>query len=122
MACRLDEKLLFEEQAEIEVEAFKRASVERSVAGLDGAVSIDLGKRSRKIRQSGELRAASSEQLRKLVDEILAFQDGKVHKLQTDDGDVFEDLRMDSFKVDGERQSATGLVADYEIEYTQLRT
>jgi hypothetical protein len=112
---------LFDEQVEIDAEQVKRASVERSVSGLDGVLSIDLGRRGRKIIQRGELRAASSEQLRKLADEILAFQDGKVHKLQTESWEVFEDLRMDSFKVSGERQSGAGLVADYEIEYMQLR-
>ena len=55
------------------------------MAGLDGVLSIDLGRRGRKIVQRGRLRAASKEQLRKRVDEILEFLDGKVHKLETED-------------------------------------
>jgi hypothetical protein len=118
---KLDGQVLFEGQAEIEAEAVKRASVERSAAGLDGVVSIDLGSRGRKIKQKGELRAASRELMRKRFEEILTFLDGKVHTLETKEGDVFEDLRMDSFKVTNEECSGAGLVADYEIEYMQIR-
>ena len=45
----------------------------------------------------------------------------KFINLRRKTGEVFEDLRMDSFKVTDERRSGAGMVADYEIEYTQLR-
>lgn len=117
---RLDGTVLFEGSAEIEFEGARRATVERSAAGLDGVVSIDLGRRGRKIKQKGELRAVSGEQMKKRIEKILAFLDGKSHKFQASDGEIFENVRMDSFKAAGERQSGTGVVAEYEIEWTQL--
>jgi len=120
LMVRLDEIVLFEGSEEIEVEGVRRATVERSTAGLDGVVSIDLGKRGRKIKQKGELRAASREQMKKRMEQILAFLDGKSHKLQTLNGEVFEDIRMDSFKAADEKQSGAGVVVEYEVEYTQL--
>ena len=117
---RMDGKVLFEGSAEIEFEGVKRATVERSAAGLDGVVSIDLGRRGRKIKQKGELRAVSSEQMKKRIEQILAFLDGKSHKFQTSDGEVFEDVRMDFFKATDERQSGAGVVVEYEVEYKQL--
>ncbi|UCE49950.1 MAG: hypothetical protein JSW47_07295 [Phycisphaerales bacterium] len=53
---------------------------------------------------------------------ISAFMDGDMHHLVTSDGTEFENLRMDSFKVDNERISGSGLVCDYEIIYRQLES
>ena len=53
MKTTLDEQTLFDEQKlEIEVGSFNRDSIEKTVPGLDGALSIDLGRRSRKIKQA----------------------------------------------------------------------
>jgi hypothetical protein len=119
---RLDEKLVFEGEAEIEPEGVERATIERGVGGLDGVLSIDLGRRGRKIKQRGTIRAASREQLRISVDKITEYLDGKVHKLEADGEEVFEDVRMDSFRLMNKRRNGVGMAADYEIEYTQLRT
>jgi hypothetical protein len=87
---------------------------------LDGAVSIDLGRRSRKIKQTGTLRTKSRAQMNDRVNAISAYLDGCTHTLTTHNGQEFDNLRMDSFKVQNERTDGTGIVVDYEIFYTQL--
>jgi hypothetical protein len=54
------------------------------------------------------------------VRSITAFIDGRTHTLATADGQVFGDLRMDSFKRIAEYPGGPGVVTDYEIVYTQL--
>ena len=75
-----------------------RASLERSIAGLDGVLSIDLGARSRRIRQTGVLRAAGRAAMNARIEAIAAFLDGRTHTLATADGRVYDNLRMDSFQ------------------------
>jgi len=122
-AVRLDGERIFGAGAvEIKAGSSRREAVEKSAAGLDGVVSIDMGLRSRKLRQAGELRAASRADLDSRLAAVSAFMDGKTHKLSVDGGQEFENVRMDSFEVSGERSSGGGVVAGYEIVYTQLRT
>ena len=60
MSIGLDGQMLFDKlDLKIETGSVSRDSVERAVSGLDGVLSIDLGGRSRKIKQKGVLRAAS---------------------------------------------------------------
>lgn len=121
MSVTLDGQKLFDERPPvIEVGSAQRASIERAAAGLDGVLSIDMGRRSRQIRQAGELWARSRADLDRRVEAVSAFMDGRTHTLVTSSGEEFENLRMDSFKVKDERVSGGGLVADYEIIYTQL--
>jgi hypothetical protein len=112
--------LFGEGESQIKVGSFVRESIERSMVGLDGLVSIDLGERGRKIRQKGELRARSTEELNKKVEAIQAFMDGNAHTLAGLQGQVFENIRIDSISVKNERASGAGVVADYEIVYMQL--
>ncbi len=121
MGVSLDGQILFDEQhTDIEQGSFTRASIERTVPGLEGMLSIDLGSRSRKIKQTGGLRAASRAQLNEKIDAITSnFMDGDIHTL-TVGGEEFGNLRMDSFKVSDIRASGGGAAADYEIVYTQL--
>jgi len=122
MAVSLDGQRLFgSEPAEISVGQLRRQFVERAVAQLEGLVSIDLGLRGRKIRQRGLLRATSRQQLAQQVAAIEAFVDGKEHVLVCDDGQVFERVRVDTFAYGQVRTDGRGVVAEYEIEYTQLR-
>lgn len=121
MSVTLDRQDLFEEQGlEIQADSFGRDCIERSVPGLDGVVSVDLGGRGRKIRQNGVLRARSRLQMGERVAAISSFMDGAAHLLVTKGGEQFDNLRMDSFKVTEERVSGGGVVVDYEIIYTQL--
>ncbi len=121
MRVTLDGQNLFDEQQlEIEQDSLNRDSIERAVAGLDGVLSIDMGGRGRKIRQRGTLRAQSRTQMNVKINAISAYLDGKIHTLATGDGEKFENLRMDSFKVSRERAGGNGIAVDYEIVYTQL--
>jgi len=86
---------------------------------LDGVISIDLGRRTRTIRQKGSLRAKSRTTMNEKVSAISNFMDGNSHTLITESVQ-YQNLRMDSFKVIDEREDGVGLIADYEINYTQL--
>jgi len=121
MKVTLDAQMLFDEQAlEISAGSFSRDSIERTVPGLDGVLSIDLGRRGRKIKQNGTLRAKSRAQLDERISKIAVFMDGDTHTLTTGSGREFANLRMDSFKAGTERADGTGITVDYEIVYTQL--
>lgn len=121
MSVTLDGQNLFgSEQLIIEQLSVGRDFVERSAAGLDGVVSIDLGKRSREIKQKGVMRAVTKTQMNEKIDAISAFLDGDTHTLITADGDAIENLRLDVVKVTNERASGVGMVCDYEIVYRQL--
>ena len=121
MKVTLDSQMLFDEQAlEINAGSFSRDSIERTVPGLDGVLSIDLGQRGRKLKQAGTLRAKSRAQLDERISKIAAFMDGDTHTLITRSGQEISNLRMDSFKAGTEHADGTGIVTDYEIIYTQL--
>ena len=121
MGIKLDGQNLFDEQQlEIEAGSISRDSIERAVAGLDGVLSIDIGERGRKIKQTGLLQAKSRMQMKNRINAISAYMDGNTHTLARSDGDKLDNLRMDSFKVSNERAGGRGIVVDYEIVYTQL--
>jgi len=121
MKLTLDTQMLFDEQAlEISADSFSRDSIEKTVPGLDGVLNIDLGKRGRKVKQTGTLRAKSQMQLDERISRIAAFMDGNTHTLATGSGREFANLRMDSFKTGTEHTDGTCIVTDYEIIYTQL--
>ena len=122
MSVTLDGAILFDEQQlDIEGGSCRRASVERAVPGLDGVLSIDLGGRERKIKQNGVLRAASRSQMDDRVRAVSAYMDGDTHTLVTGNGEQFDNLRMDVFKVSKQRTDGRGVAIDYEIVYTQLK-
>jgi hypothetical protein len=117
----LDGQNLFDEQrVEIEAGSIQRSSIEKTAAGLDGVISIDLGQRGRKIKQTGLLRAKSQQQMDEKIRAISAFMDGKTHTLKLSSGDLFENLRMDVFKAGKFGPNGVGIVVSYEIVYTQL--
>jgi hypothetical protein len=121
MVLTLDGQSLFDEQQlEIEPGSFRRDSIEKAVPGLDGVLSVDLGRRVRKIEQRGVLRAKSRSQMNNRISTISAYMDGDTHTLVTNSGEKFDNLRMDVFKVNKERADGGGIVVDYEIVYTQL--
>ena len=121
MKVTLDAQMLFDEQTlEISAGSFSRDSIERTVPGLDGVLSIDLGRRGRKIKQTGTLRAKSRAQLDERISKIAAFLDGDTHTLIISSGQEITNIRMDSFKPGSEHADGTGIIVDYEIVYTQL--
>ena len=121
MRVTLDGQAVFDEQAlELHVSSFTRDSIDRAVPGLNGVLSIDLGQRGRKIKQTGTLRAKSRSQLDERIIGISACMDGDTHTLIAAKGRQFSNLRMDSFTLGKEHIDGTGISADYEIIYTQL--
>jgi hypothetical protein len=123
MATTLNGQNLFDERTlHIEVGSISRDSIERSVAGLDGFIGIDLGQRGRIIKQIGSIKASSRAKLEDRVGSIRDYMDGYAYTLITNSGGRFENVRIDAFKTKNERPSGAGLVVDYEIIYTQLLT
>ncbi|MBM4029535.1 MAG: hypothetical protein FJ280_29675 [Planctomycetes bacterium] len=121
MGVTLDGQAVFDEQElTLAVRSPSRASLQRSVAGLDGVLSIDLGARPRQVRQTGVLRAAGRAALNARLEAIAAFLDGRTHTLTTADGRTYRNLRLDSFQPLQERTGGPGIVVEYEIVYTQL--
>jgi len=117
----LDGQSLFDEEGlRMEIASPSRASIERAVCGLDGTLSIDLGKRARQIRQTGVLRASTRSALSARTDAIAAFIDGGTHTLRTTDGQQYDNVRTDAFRRISERIDGAGMVIGYEILYTQL--
>ena len=123
MSTTLDGQLLLDEgQSEIELGSLARDYIERTIPGLDGILSIDLGGRGRIIKQRGVLHTKSRPGMADKLRAISAFMDGDIHRLVTSSGTEFESVRMDSFKVSNERISGNGLFCDYEIIYRQLES
>ena len=121
MSTTLDGQILFDDdKLAIEPASVTRESLQIAVPGLDGLLSIDLGKRARTIKQKGLLTAQSSQQMNNKISAISAYIDGNTHKLITDTGQEFDNLRMDTFKVSQQRTSGAAVLVDYEIVYTQL--
>ena len=121
MSTTLDGEALFDEQdLQIEVDSPQRGSIERSVPGLDGTLSIDLGRRARKLQQHGTLRAASRTQMQIRLLAIEAFVDGQTHTLITAGGQVYEQVRVDALRLLNSRSAGPGISVEYEITYTQL--
>lgn len=122
MRATLDGQVVFDDQ-ELRVQAgsWNRGSIERTVTGLDGVLSIDLGLRDRKIRQTGALRAVSEAALSEKISAIGAYMDGQGHTLTTDRGEQFDNLRVDCFEAGQRRFSGSSVCCKYEIRYTQLR-
>jgi hypothetical protein len=121
VSVTLDGQALFDEQnLQVTVGSHARRSIERNVCGLDGMLSVDLGRQARRIRQTGTLRAVSEAAMRRRIDNITGFIDGDAHVLVTADGGRYANVRMDSFKELGKSAGGPGLVIEYAIVYTQL--
>jgi hypothetical protein len=121
MSTTLDGEALFDEQdLQIEVDSPQRGSIERGIPGLDGTLSIDLGRRARRLRQHGTLRAVSRMQMQIRLLAIEAFVDGQTHTLTTADGQTYSQVRMDTLRLLNGRPAGPGISVEYEITYTQL--
>ena len=121
MKANLDEIVCFDESpAELIVKNWKRDYISRSVAGLDGVINIDLGKRQREIIQTGTFRAVSNYALDRKIDTINNLIDGQSHTLLWNNGDSFANLKISSFETAKRNLAGIGPSCDYKICYTQL--
>ena len=107
-------------EGKVEVLSWRRECVERSFGGLDGVVSVDMGRRERKFKQRGQLLADSESGLRERMDVISAYIDGQAYKLVDQGGVAYGRVRMDSFKAVGPIVAGGKVRCEYEISYTQL--
>ncbi|MBE0537436.1 MAG: hypothetical protein IH624_17370 [Phycisphaerae bacterium] len=107
-------------QLALEVGTWTRQTVERTAAGLDGVVSVDLGRRSRSLVQRGQLRAFSEAGLRAQLCDVCGLADGQVHTLLVSDGQLFADVRVDGVYVSERVTGGGGVRCEFEMRYTQL--
>ena len=120
MRVWLDKNILIED-AVVAVGSCQRKVIERGVAGLEGAASIDLGFRGREIVLDGLIRAASGEGLDAKVESVLSLMDASSHILSVEDGRVFEDLRVDEFVTDERVFGGSGVSSKCKLKFTQLK-
>jgi hypothetical protein len=121
MAITLDNQRIFGDDCPvITIESLRRSFIESSAPGLDGVISIDLGSRGRKLRQTGRLRAKSAAELNRIIAGIQGYIDGKTHCMITTNDGTFNNLRMDSFIVTERGCEGAAVIADYQVAYTQL--
>ncbi len=119
MKATLDGLVLFE-QLELKEGSWQREAVQRTAAGLDGMVSVDLGCRSRQIVGRGVIRAFSDLTLEARLDTIRLFMDGATHTLMTSDGRCLSNLRIDAVSAGEQTKSGSGVRCEFEIKCTQL--
>jgi len=119
MKATLDEIVFDEDSFELEVGSLQRETVQRTAAGLDGQVSIDLGLRGRKLVQKGELQAKNQAELKREIDEINELIDGGLHTLECPDGRVFGNLLIEEFQTGTAASSGAYTGCQYQITYTQ---
>jgi hypothetical protein len=116
-----DGAILFDKgEHTVEPLSWRREAVQRGFAGLDGVVSMDLGRRERKLRQRGQLVSASKASLLQLMELVASYIDGQAYDLIDQDGVFYAQVRMDSFTLRGPITAANQARCEYEIIYTQL--
>ena len=120
MKAVLDNEIIFnEDYFGLEIKSFQREVVQRSAAGLDGQVSIDLGLRGRKLVQKGQLRAKNQAELQEIIDQINGLIDGNEHILRCPDGRVFENLVIENFQAGSFVFGGAQTSCQYQITYLQ---
>lgn len=94
----LDAQALFASgPSELIVGSWTRQRLRRSLAGLDGEVVVDLGRRSRTLTQQGTLQAATLAGLTALTDAIDQTLDDQLHTLIDPTGRSFANVLIETF-------------------------
>jgi len=119
MRPALDNIFFDEENFQLEVKTFKRGVIQRSAAGLDGQLAIDTGLRSRKLVQTGQMRAKSQTELQRQIDSVNSLIDGQLHTLKCPDGRVFENLLIETFETETILKGGAYVSCEYRITYVQ---
>jgi hypothetical protein len=119
MKAVLDEIVFNEESFELEIKSPQRSVIQRSAAGLDGQVGIDLGLRERKLVQKGVLRAKNQRELQQRIDAINEIIDGNLHTLKCPNGRIFENLLIEELQTGTLINGGAHTSCQYQITYTQ---
>ena len=120
MKVTLDEIIEFE-QTELAVGSWRRESIEKAAAGVDGAIKVDLGRRTREIVQKGVMWSPSRAALMAKVDFIYDMGNGASHTMETAEGDKFENMWIETVKIGSTEYRGSGASVEVEIRYVQLR-
>jgi hypothetical protein len=108
------------EEVSVSVGSWQRKSIERGAAGLDGVVSVDLGKRGREIVQRGVVRAGSDDGLCGAIAAVEGLVDGSSHVMSRGGCGDFGGLRVDGVEVKSRSRSGVGASCEFEVRYFQL--
>ncbi len=119
MKPAIDNILFDEESFELRVGCVKREIIQRSAAGLDGQLCIDLGIRSRTLTAKGELRARSRNELNKKIEQINMLIDGQLHTLRCSDGSLFCNLLVQEFESDSIVNSGADVSCMFKMTFLQ---
>ncbi len=103
----------------LQIGPWQRKHLRRGFPGLDGELTVDLGRRGRTLTQSGRLQAANLADLQSLVNAIDALDDGQPHTLATAEGRTFSGVLVENFRLTTPLQTGRLAWCDYTIEYRQ---
>ncbi len=92
----------------------------RPLAGTDGELLLDLGRRARPIVQTGRLQAATAAGVTALLEAICALADGRLHDLVDNHGNAYSRVLLGKLIPATPVQRGRGFFCDYEIHYLQL--
>ena len=100
--------------------SWPREQMRRGMAGLNGEVVIDMGRRSREIHQSGRLQAATAAELEAVLDAIVACHDGTACILIDNHNQTHANVMIETFAPDTPLRRGAGYWCDYTLTYRQL--
>lgn len=100
--------------------SWPREQMRRGMAGLDGEVVIDLGRRSREIHQTGRLQATTAAELAALIDAVIALHDGAAYTLVDNHSQTHTHVMIDTFAPETPLRRGAGYWCDYTLTYRQL--
>ncbi len=105
---------------ELHCGTWQRATARRGFSGLDGELVLDLGRRSRRLTQTGRLQAGTAEELDGLIRDIELRNDGKLHALVDNHSRSFPRVLIEEFQATGPIRIGRGFWCDYTILFRQL--
>lgn len=119
-ATRLDGETLFDSGPHtLTAGPWQRELQRRAFNGLDGELTLDLGRRGRSMKQAGRLSADSVEALQALIDAIEAFNDGRPHTLIDPNGREQPRVLITRFALTTPVNAGRLAWCDYTLDYQQ---
>ena len=117
---KIDSQAIFgDSPAELEPQSWVREKLTKTFPGLDGELIIDLGKRSRKIIQTGKLIAGTISTINNQIEQIENLIDSNFHTLIDNHSRVFNRVQIENFTLKTPLKTGNGYHCKYEIVYRQ---